>query len=803
MFNNYFKIALRNLWKNKGLSFINIFGLATGIACSMLIFLFVADEVSYDRFNKDAGSIYRVVKDFVNDDGSRLPDATTPPALAPAMQKDIPGVEHVTRVFPGWGANMLFTYNDKHFYEDKVYRADSSFFDVFTFPFVRGNAKDAFREINSVIITQSAAKKYFGAADPMGEVLKVDRLGDLMVTGVVKDVPPNTHFHFNFIIPIRKFAGDIDGNWDWYNFYTYVKLLPNTSIKTVEANIQELYKRNNEDGKNIFYTQPLTGIHLDSNFKWELEPNSDRLYVYVFSAVALLIVLIAAINYINLVTARSSLRAKEVGIRKVAGAVNSSLIKQFLLESVILCLLAALFAMMIAQLLLPFVNDITQKHFTLFGNGSHTPLYFLLVALLIGTLAGLFPAVYLSSFKPVAVLKGGRIAEKTSIFTLRKSLVVIQFTISIALIAGSLIIYKQVQYIHAAKLGLNKDQVLVIRDIGALSRTTSGTFRDALLQIPGVKNAAIADGAIGGQNWTNGLTVKGTSNNQLVNFLSVGYDYLKVLGIQIKEGRGFSPDFPADTLTNIGNGTLEQDIGGIILNEKALQDLGIKSPAIGRQLLWGSDGDTSYYVHIIGVAKDFHFASFKNGIKPFAFVNIPERASNLTVKLATQNIAGTLRQIENEWKKLSPDRPLQYFFLDETFTQLYKAEANFQKLFLVLVILSIVIACLGLFGLAAFTAERRTKEIGIRKVLGASVARITAMLSIDFLKLVIVSIVIATPLAWWAMSKWLQHYAYRIVITGEVFLVAGILSIAIAVLTVSFQAINAAVKNPVRSLRTD
>jgi putative ABC transport system permease protein len=297
--------------------------------------------------------------------------------------------------------------------------------------------------------------------------------------------------------------------------------------------------------------------------------------------------------------------------------------------------------------------------------------------------------------------------------------------------------------------------------------------------------------------------VKGSNNNQLVNFLSVGYDYLKVMGIELKEGRGFFPDFPADTLTNIGNGKLEQDIGSIILNEKAVQDLGIKAPVIGKQLLWGSDKDTNYYVHVIGVTKNFHFASFKNEIKPFAFVNVPERVNNLTVKLSTQNIAAAIQQMENQWKTISPDRPFQYFFLDETFAQLYKSEANFQKLFIVLVILSIVIACLGLFGLAAFTAEQRIKEIGIRKVLGASVAHITAMLSMDFLKLVLLSIIIATPLAWWAMNIWLQNYAYRIHITGGIFFIAGVLSVVIAILTVSVQAIKAAVKNPVKSLRTE
>ena len=686
--------------------------------------------------------------------------------------------------------------------KSRLYRVDSSFFDVFSFPFVEGSAKNAFKEINSIIITQTSAKKYFGKEEAVGKVLHIDRLGDMMVSAVIKDVPENAHFHFDFLIPIRKFAGNIDGNWGWYNFYTYIKLKPNVNIASVEPKIQALYKRNNPEEKNVYYTQPLTNIHLDSNLKWELEPNGERLYVFVFAIVGFLIILIAAINYINLVTARSSLRAKEIGIRKVSGAYKSSLIQQFLLESIIICLLAALAAIIIAQLLLPVVNDITQKHLTLFNRGNYVTIYFLFASILIGVFAGLFPALYLSSFKPVIILKGYKTSEK-GVFNLRKALVVVQFTISIALIAGSLIIYQQINYIQASQLGLNKDQVLVIRDYGGLSRATSNSFQNDLLKIPGVKDAATADGVVGGQNWTTGLNVKGSKNSTLVNFLSVGNDFLNVLGIKLKEGRSFSPDFPADTLTNVGNGKLEQNIGSVIVNERAVKDLGISKPILGKQLQWGSDGDTSYYVTIIGVAKDFHFASFKNEIKPFAFVNIPARSDYLTVKLSTKNIAATIQQIENKWKAFAPDKPLQYFFLDETFAQLYKAEANFQKVFIVLVALSIVIACLGLFGLAAFTAEQRTKEIGIRKVLGASVARITTMLSADFLKLVFISILIATPVAWWAMSEWLQNYAYRIEINGWIFLAAAFISILIAIITVSFQAIKAAIANPVKSLRTE
>jgi len=802
MLRNYIKIAIRNLWKNKGLSFINIFGLATGMACSLLIFLFVKDELSYDRFHNGSDRIYRVVKDFVNSDGTSLPDATTPPALAPAAQREIPGIEHVTRVFPNWGSNSLVTYQDKHLYTEKIYRADSSFFDVFNFPFIKGSSKHALQDVNSILITESAAKKYFGTEDPMGKVLKIDQLGDMMVAGILKDIPGNSHFHFDMLVPIKKFGERMNSNWGWYNFYTYIKLQPNTKIATVEEKIRALYKKNNPEENNKFYTQPLRNIHLDSNLKWELEPNGERLYVIAFAIVGILIVVIAAINYINLVTARSSLRAKEIGIRKVSGAYKSSLVRQFLLESVIMCLLAAALSLVIAVLMTPMLNSITAKHLAIYGQGNWSMLYLVAGAIVIGLIAGLFPALYLSSFKPVIVLKGIK-SKESHIFNLRKALVVVQFSISIALIAGSLIIYQQIRYIRSTNLGLNKDQVLVIPEYYNLRKQDGISFQSELKQMAGVKAVSTTDGMVGGQNWTTRLNVKGSEKGQLVNFLSVGYDFLNILDIKMKEGRGFSEDFPADTITRISTNSLEQDIGSIVLNEKAVKDLSVPSPVIGQRIQWSTDGDTLYFVKIIGVTENFHFASFKNEIKPFAFVANPRRAGSLTAKLTTKNIAGILAQIESRWKQIAPERPMQYYFLDETFARLYKAEGDFQKVFIVLVILSVVIACLGLFGLSAFTAEQRIKEIGIRKVLGASVAGIATMLSKDFLKLVIISIVIATPMAWWAMSTWLHDYAYRIRINAWIFVLAGLLSVFIAIVTVSFQAIKAALANPVKSLKTE
>jgi putative ABC transport system permease protein len=719
------------------------------------------------------------------------------------MQKEIPEVESVTRVFPGWGRKYLFQYVDKRFIEEKVYRVDSSFFNVFTFPFLKGDVKSAFKEVNNVLLTETSARKYFGNENPMGKVIRTD-LGELMIAGVLKDVPDNSHFHFDFLVSVRKIGGVIDEDWGFYNFYTYVKLKPNTAIAAVEPKIQALYKKNQGEGINIFYTQPLTSIHLTSNLKWELEPNSDKLYVYVFSIIALFVILIACINYINLTTARSSLRAKEIGVRKVSGAVKSLLVKQFLLESVLTSVIALTIALILAFITLPFVNQLTQKQLSLFSNANSNVLTIATVtAVLIGLLAGIYPAIYLSSFKPILVLKGFK-TPGLGDFSLRKALVVFQFTISVAMIAGTLIVIRQINYIQSKKLGLNKDQVMVIQDAGNL-RSTGGYegLKNELMEIPGVKKLAGADGIIGGQNWTNSMRAKGSQNAQLVNFLTIGYDFLDVMGIEVKEGRGFSKQFPADTLQEGERGAVERQSGSIIFNETAIKQLGISEPIIGKQIVWGENEDTTYNLTVVGVVKDFHFTTLRNEIKPFAFVAEPPREGLLTLKLNAADLQNSIAQIEKKWNKFSPDRPFQYSFLDETFSRLYQSEERFKKVFLYVTSLAIIIACLGLFGLAAFVTEQRTKEIGIRKVLGASVTNITALLSKDFIKLVLIAIVIASPVAWFVMNKWLQDFTYRINTGIWIFIVAGIGALLIALLTVSFHAIKSAIANPVKSLRTE
>ncbi|HYC28979.1 MAG TPA: ABC transporter permease, partial [Chitinophagaceae bacterium] len=796
MLKHYLKIVARSLRNNKGFSFINIFGLAIGMACSLLIFLYVTDETSYDRFHKDAANIHRVVKDFINDDGTRIPDATTPAALSPAMQREIPEVVSIARVFPNWGGTWLVKYGDKKLSEEKVYRVDSSFFDVFTFPFTQGNAKTAFNDVHSVVITESIAKKYFGKDDPIGKVLHFDPMGDMTVSGVVKDVPSNSHFHFDFLISWRQLPATLDNNWGGYNYYTYVKVKPGTNIAAFNKKIQGVYERNQNERYSAFYTQPITSIHLSSHLKWELEPNGDQTYVYIFTIIGIFIILIAAINYINLSTAKSSIRAKEIGIRKVSGAVRGSLVRQFLMESVVICLVAAVLAVIISQLLLPLVNSITQKQLTVVGNPV-VLFYLLLAALFVGLVAGIVPALYLSSFKPIMVLKGFKLNESGAL-NLRKTLVVVQFTISIVLIIGALVIAQQISYIQSAKLGFNKDQVLIVRNGGYLSTSDRSAFLNSAKQLPGVKNAAASSIVLGGAFSTARLSVRGSDKEQQLNFSNVGYDFFDVTGMEMKEGRGFSSNFPADTMNNgVPGGPLIQDIGGLVINETAVKDFHLDSPVVGKQLLWSTDSDTSYFLHVVGVVKDFHFTSLRNEIKPFGFICVPSRQNNFTLKLSGNDIKGTIAQLEKLWGKFSIERPFDYVFLDESFAKLYASEERFQKAFISLVVLGIMIACLGLLGLATYAAQQRVKEIGIRKTLGASVMNVVGLLSKDFLKLVVIALVIAVPIAWYAMNKWLQDFHYRISIQWWIFIIAGVLAIVIAFATISFQTIRAATANPV------
>lgn len=786
MIRNYFKIAFRNLLRHKLYSFINVGGLGLSLFCSLLIGFWVRNELSYDDFHTDSERIYRVVKDFVTTDGSRTPDATTPSALAPALQKDIPEIESVTRIFPGWNQKFLIRQPDAQFYEEGVYRVDSHFFDVFTFPFVVGNKQSAFPTPKSVVLTETMARKYFGSENPVGKPLNL-RIegGGFTVTGVLKDVPGNSHFHFDFLIPLGRVDTNPDTDWGAYTFYTYAKLKSNASAHGFTDKLRSLVRKYQPKNRNIFYVQALTDIHLNSKLKWELGENSDRSYVQILSFIGLFILVIAAINYVNLATARSSQRAREVGVRKVAGAFRRSLMVQFLGESMVVSVLAALLAIGLLAVSLPYFSDLLDKELTVWNlPGLQNCLAALGVATITGLLAGLYPALYLSSFQPALVLKSLKIpGARFSWF--RQGLVTFQFWASVLLMIGTIVVTRQINFLKTTPLGFDKEQIITLPNVGGL--TNLDALRSELLGLKQVVKVGASSGVFGESNQANGMTKKGSDQAVVVNFMFVDNDFLQTLDVRVKQGRLFSASYPSDSTASL------------LINETAARHLDLHQP-LGAIVDTDQMGD---YRTVVGVVKDFHFTSLHNAIKPFAFVVGQRNLSNLFIKVRGTDMKESLAEIERKWKELVPQRPFTYFFLDENFAALHRSDEFFQRVISGLTIMALFISGLGLFALASFTTERRTKEIGVRKVMGASVSGIVLLLLSDFLKLVLIAVVIACPAAWYIMNYWLQNFAYKIGMEWWFFALAGVLSVMIAFFTVCLQSIKAALMNPVRSLRSE
>ena len=810
MLTNYIKIAWRNLVRNRMFSAINIGGLALGLAACMLIGLFVLDELSYDRFHEKADQIVRVTF-RANMSGNKINEANVMPPTAQTLQRDYPEVLEATRLRQA-GA-LVITTGTERFQETAVAFVDSNFFQVFSFPLVKGNSKTALRKPNTVVITETMAKKYFGDADPIGKTLTAKNYDDVLeVTGVMAEMPANSHFQYDFLLSMAGLAEAKVNSWMQSEFYTYLVLpegydyikleakLPQVVEKYVGPGIQQAFgmsltKFRAEGNDLSLQLQPLTDIHLRSDFDYDLGPSGDVRYVYLFGAIALFMLLIACINFMNLSTAGASKRAREVGIRKVMGSVKWALIGQFLLESLLLTALALLLAMSIVWLALPYFNDLANKHLTV----SFTAMPWLLPGLLllgvlVGVLAGSYPAFFLSSFKPVAVLKGGsspgRLTKSRWPISLRGTLVVVQFCVSITLIVGTVVVYQQLQFIQNAKLGYDKEQVLVLQGTRQLGKNES-VFRRQLMQDSRVVNASISGYVPAGLSYNNNFMVYGDDKTtQFVKGIRYDVDehYIPTLGMRVVVGRNFSATFGTDS-------------SGIILNETAAKELGWGKGAIGHTIKSSNDGGKRTY-HVIGVVQDFHFKSLHERIGPLLMTS-GDNSGSMLIKGKTADIAGLLKSIENQWKAFSVDEPMTYSFLNERYEATYRAEQKTGRILGIFAGLTIFIACLGLFGLATFTAEQRTKEIGVRKVLGASVGSIVALLSKDFLKLVLVAIVIASPLAWYAMHQWLQDFAYKIDIAWWVFALAGLLAVGIALLTVSFQSVKAALMNPVKSLRSE
>jgi putative ABC transport system permease protein len=809
MLKNYFKIAFRNLWKNKGYSAINIFGLAIGIATCLLISLYVVDELSYDKYNKNADRIYRINAD-IKFGGDEQKLAVCPDPMAFTMVKDYPEVENAVR-FRGYGPSLVKKGNE-NIKEERIIYTDSTLFDVFTLPMTEGNPKKALTEPNSVVITEKIAKKYFNTTHAIGKVLRFDNKNDYKITGVIKDVPENSHFNFDFFIALAGVQEANQNIWLSFNFNTYLLLRKDADVKSFQKKFDQILSKyiwpqgeqllhiNKEDFKKSgnfinLSLMPLTDIHLRSDRVAELAPNSDVQVVYIFSVIAIFILLVACVNFMNLSTARSANRAKEVGVRKVLGTQRKNLISQFLTEAVVMSLIAFVFAIGIALLLLPYLNQLALKQLTL-SVSDHPYLLPLLVAfaITVGLLAGSYPAWYLSAFRPIQVLKG-TVATGFKRSYLRSGLVVFQFFISIILIIATIIIYNQLNYIRNKKLGFNKEQVLLVRDAYALDKQAE-TFKQEVLKYPeiisGTKSGYLPVSNSGRDNES--LFAEGHIENDkavATQFWTVDHDYIKTMGMQIVQGRDFNKDFATDS-------------SAIMLNETAVKLFGFSGNPIGRKVteLVDLNAKTTRDYTVVGVVKNFNFESLRQNIGALA-MKVGNSTGTISFRMKTTDAAQTIGHIKSIWKKIAPNEPFTYSFLNEEFESMYRAEQRSGKIFISFAILAIFIACLGLFGLAAYAAEQRTKEIGIRKVLGATVSNIVSMLSKDFLKLVLLASVIAFPVSWWVMNKWLQDFAYRIHVSWWVFVLATALAISIAIITVSFQAIKAALTNPVKNLRTE
>lgn len=806
MFRNYLKTTIRNLWRNKTFSAINISGLSIGIATCLIIMLFVQNELSYDRFNEKADQTVRVLfRGTVQ--GGKMNEANVMPPVAQTLKADYPEVLEATRL-RDYGRPRI-GYGEKSFRDDAFAYVDSNFFSVFTLPFVTGDATTALSQPNSIVVSQDVAKKYFGSDDPIGKMLDFKSLNTrYKITGVIKNVPVNSHFHFDIFGSMSGLPEAKEPSWMTSNFYTYLVLPKDYDYKQLEAKLPQAFdkyvspqlqqsmgmtmaefrKKGNDLG---LYLQPITDIHLKSDVLFDLSPGGDISYVYIFGAIALFMLLIACINFMNLSTAGASKRAKEVGIRKVLGSVKGQLIWQFLTESILLTFVAMLLAVLLVKLALPLFNNLSGKKlgFNLIDNPM------LLVVLLIfgvvtGSFAGSYPAFFLSSFNPISVLKSKFSTGKRSI-NLRSGLVVFQFFISITLMVCTAVVYQQLSYIHNKELGYDKHQVLLIGETYLLGKNEE-VLRQQLAQDTRVVSVSTSSFLpAGNTNLNNFFLYPENNENQLVKTLryDVDYNYISTLGMKIVAGRNFSKEYGTDS-------------SAVILNENAARTFGWKENAIGHKLTQADNQGKKTTYTVVGVVKDFHFKSLHEPISPLV-MTIGNNAGTIIAKVKTKDIPGLLATIKSKWSAFTSEEPFMYAFLDEKFNQTYEKEQKMGMILGIFACLTICVACLGLFGLATFTAEQRTREIGIRKVLGATVTGVASLLTRDFLKLVFVAFVLATPIAWYIMHLWLQDFAYRIEVQWWVFVLAAAASVLITIFSVSFQAIKAAIANPVKSLRTE
>ncbi|HVW15150.1 MAG TPA: ABC transporter permease [Mucilaginibacter sp.] len=807
MIRNYIKTAFRNLMKNKGFTAINVLGLALGLATCLLIVFYVFDELSYDKYNIKADRIYRINND-IKFGGNEGTYAVSPAPTAAALKADFPEIEQVARLRDR-GGNQVKK-GVQNIQENAMVYADPEIFDVFTLPMVSGDPKTALKQPHTVVITEKIAEKYFNTTNAAGKVLTFNDTALYKVAGVIKNIPSQSHFHFDFFISMSTLPESRDNAWFSNNFATYILFRPGTDVNAFKAKLPEFMHKHAgpqlqdilhltfakfEQSGNYFRFSliPLTDIHLKSNAQAELEANASIQTVYIFSAIAVLILLIACVNFMNLSTARSSNRAKEVGVRKVLGSARKQLIAQFLTESIIVTLIGAVIAVGAAWALLGVFNDLSGKQLAVTPQILAWLLPVMVVFIIvIGCLAGSYPALYLSGFQPIEVLKG-KLAAGFKGSMMRNVLVVGQFVISIGLIIGTLVIYNQLKFIENKDIGFDRERIVTVWDTWTLGNKAK-TFKEEVKRLAGVQNATM----------TYFLPTDGANNNSsvfkdpvldqkravLTSTWEVDQDYIPTLNMKVIAGRNFSKQMSTDSTA-------------VIINEAAEKLLAFPSP-LDQKIYVPQDNMAKIMkpYHIVGVIKDFNFKSLRENVTPMVLFNA-ENTGALSIRMKSSDLKGLVEQIKNKWTAFSPNHEFNYSFMDKDFDKLYRTEQRTGQIAVAFTSLAIVIACLGLFGLAAYAAEQRTKEIGIRKVLGANVSNIVGMLSKDFIALVVIAILVAVPVAWYFMHKWLQGFAYHQNVQWWIIAVAGLGAILIAFVTISFQSIKAALTNPVKSLRSE
>jgi putative ABC transport system permease protein len=782
MIKNYLKVALRNIKRSKIYSFVNISGLAVGMACCFLIFLYVQHEFSYDRFHEKSDQIYRVTTEWQVEGQSRIHQTTAAP-VAPALMNDFPEVQNTVRIRR---TGAIIYHGGESFVERRVYLVDPSFFDIFNFPLLRGNPETAFQSPYSMVLTEKSAEKYFGREDPIGKILNIGKRFDFEVTGIAKDVPPNSHLDFDFLVRF-DFINDYTsfnylGSWGAWNFHTYVLLQKDFSpfdfMKKTPAFIKK-YRGTDSTNPQRLHLQPLTQINLETNGKLK--------YIYFFSAIAVIILILVCVNFMNLSVARSSARVREIGMRKVMGAKRPQLIKQFMGESIVMAFLALPLALLLAYTVLPAFNSLLM---TRLQTNYFQSLPFILsifgITLVASLISGSYPALYLSAFKPVQSLRG-ELKSRKGILRLRSLLVIFQFSVSIILIISTIAIYHQMKYIQNRDLGFNKDFIVNVSIFEPGLRQKSDYVKSELLENPSISSATVSS-FYPGSHPNQSVDWEGRKEDQelMMAWYSVDHDFIRTFEMKIVEGRDFSRELPSDIQS------------AYILNETAAKAFGWES-GVGKQFMVERADLTMG--RVIGVMKDFHFASLHHNIRPLALVLDPEGGDHFSLKITPKNMSETLSFIEKKFKEFAPNAPFHYSFMDDEIAELYMEEERLGKLISSFSVLAVLIACLGLLGLASFSISRRTKEIGIRKVLGASVSNIIILLTGEFSKLVLLANIIAWPIAFYAMKKWLQNFAYRMDIGLWLFILAAFLALLIAVLTTGYHAIKAAKANPSDSLR--